>query len=88
MSISQAIYTQCRPVCQTKCPPICIMLQFLKLDVHQMYHVQGSSYILLVIASHMLFVAEIYLIMVTKHYNKSGWIYFVNDDLMKGGLVM
>ena len=29
------------PICQTKCPPICITFQFAKLNVHQMYRVYG-----------------------------------------------
>ena len=35
MSISQAIYTHYCPFCQNKCPPICVMFQFVKLYVHQ-----------------------------------------------------
>ena len=37
--ISQANYAQSCPVCQIKCLPICIMLQFSKLSVHQIYFI-------------------------------------------------
>ena len=37
MNISQTIYTQYRPFCQTKCLPIFVTFQFAKLNVYQIY---------------------------------------------------
>ena len=43
MSISQVIYTQYYPVCQTEWLPNCLTLQYAKLNVRQLYHVYGIS---------------------------------------------
>ena len=41
MSISQVIYTQYRPFHHTIYPPICITCQFTKLNVPQIYCIDG-----------------------------------------------